>query len=154
MTVTATAAAVAAAAAAMAAARAAVAEAVVEVMTELATAAGSEAEAPEADAPAGVLTVAAAQVAERVAAPTAVEETDTAAMEVDAEGCYDRMNCRMRDEVFRGTGATHHRYVDRKIMEKIRGILREDGMTNEGTYGELKGGTCRKIPLGLARELL
>ena len=27
-------------------------------------------------------------------------------------------------------------------------------MTNEGTYGELKGGTCRKIPLGLARELL
>jgi len=27
-------------------------------------------------------------------------------------------------------------------------------MTNEGTYGELKGRTCRKIPLGLARELL
>jgi exosome complex component RRP40 len=34
------------------------------------------------------------------------------------------------------------------------GIPRRDWMTNEGTYGELKGGTCRKIPLGLARELL
>jgi len=34
------------------------------------------------------------------------------------------------------------------------GIPRKDWMTNEGTYGELKGGTCRKIPLGLARELL
>ena len=27
-------------------------------------------------------------------------------------------------------------------------------MTNEGTYGELKGGTAAKISLGLARELL
>merc|ERR1712194_599531 len=34
------------------------------------------------------------------------------------------------------------------------GIPRKDWMTNEGTYGELKGGTCQKIPLGLARELL
>ena len=34
------------------------------------------------------------------------------------------------------------------------GIPRKDWMTNEGTYGELKGGTCKKIPLGLARELL
>ena len=34
------------------------------------------------------------------------------------------------------------------------GIPRKEWMTNEGTYGELKGGTCRKIPLGLARELL
>ena len=34
------------------------------------------------------------------------------------------------------------------------GVPRKDWMTNEGTYGELKGGTCRKIPLGLARELL
>lgn len=34
------------------------------------------------------------------------------------------------------------------------GIARKDWMTNEGTYGELKGGTATKIPLGLARELL
>jgi exosome complex component RRP40 len=34
------------------------------------------------------------------------------------------------------------------------GVPRKDWMTNEGTYGELRGGTCRKIPLGLARELL
>jgi exosome complex component RRP40 len=34
------------------------------------------------------------------------------------------------------------------------GLARKDWMTNEGTYGELKGGTCRKISLGLARELL
>ena len=34
------------------------------------------------------------------------------------------------------------------------GVPRKDWMTNEGTYGELKGGTCRKISLGLARELL
>ena len=34
------------------------------------------------------------------------------------------------------------------------GIPRKDWMTNEGTYGELKGGTCTKISLGLARELL
>ena len=34
------------------------------------------------------------------------------------------------------------------------GVPRKDWMTNEGTYGELKGGTVRKIPLGLARELL
>ena len=34
------------------------------------------------------------------------------------------------------------------------GVARKDWMTNEGTYGELKGGTCRKISLGLARELL
>eukprot|EP00339_Tiarina_fusa_P006177 CAMPEP_0117053606 /NCGR_PEP_ID=MMETSP0472-20121206/37085_1 /TAXON_ID=693140 ORGANISM="Tiarina fusus, Strain LIS" /NCGR_SAMPLE_ID=MMETSP0472 /ASSEMBLY_ACC=CAM_ASM_000603 /LENGTH=261 /DNA_ID=CAMNT_0004768741 /DNA_START=108 /DNA_END=893 /DNA_ORIENTATION=+ len=34
------------------------------------------------------------------------------------------------------------------------GLPRKDWMTNEGTYGELKGGTCTKISLGLARELL
>ena len=34
------------------------------------------------------------------------------------------------------------------------GLPRKDWMTNEGTYGELKGGTCRRIQLGLARELL
>ena len=34
------------------------------------------------------------------------------------------------------------------------GVVRKDWMTNENTYGELRGGTCRKIPLGLARELL
>jgi exosome complex component RRP40 len=34
------------------------------------------------------------------------------------------------------------------------GVPRKDWMTNEGTYGVLTGGTCRKIPLGLARELL
>jgi exosome complex component RRP40 len=33
-------------------------------------------------------------------------------------------------------------------------LPRKDWMTNEGTYGELKGGTSQKIPLGLARELL
>jgi exosome complex component RRP40 len=34
------------------------------------------------------------------------------------------------------------------------GVPRKDWMTNEGTYGVLTGGTCRKISLGLARELL
>jgi exosome complex component RRP40 len=34
------------------------------------------------------------------------------------------------------------------------GIPRKDWTSSESTYGELKGGTCRKIPLGLARELL
>jgi exosome complex component RRP40 len=34
------------------------------------------------------------------------------------------------------------------------GVPRKDWMTNEGTYGVLQGGTCKKIPLGLARELL
>jgi exosome complex component RRP40 len=34
------------------------------------------------------------------------------------------------------------------------GVPRKDWMTNEGTYGELKGGTSWKISLGLARELL
>lgn len=34
------------------------------------------------------------------------------------------------------------------------GVPRKDWMTNESTYGELRGGTCLKIPLGLARELL
>lgn len=34
------------------------------------------------------------------------------------------------------------------------GVPRKDWMTNEGAYGELRGGTVRKISLGLARELL
>jgi exosome complex component RRP40 len=34
------------------------------------------------------------------------------------------------------------------------GVLRKDWMTNEGTYGELKGGTVQRVSLGLARELL
>lgn len=34
------------------------------------------------------------------------------------------------------------------------GVSRKDWMTQEGLYGELKGGTLQKIPLGLARELL
>jgi exosome complex component RRP40 len=34
------------------------------------------------------------------------------------------------------------------------GIPRKDWMTNEGTYGVLTGGTCCRVPLGLARELL
>lgn len=34
------------------------------------------------------------------------------------------------------------------------GVPRKDWMTNEGTYGELVSGTCCKIPLGLARQLL
>lgn len=34
------------------------------------------------------------------------------------------------------------------------GVQRRDWMTNEGTYGELKGGTVQRISLGLARELL
>ena len=33
-------------------------------------------------------------------------------------------------------------------------VQRKDWMTQEGLYGELKGGTLEKIPLGLARELL
>ncbi|CAB9521761.1 complex component RRP40 [Seminavis robusta] len=34
------------------------------------------------------------------------------------------------------------------------GIAPKDWMTNEGTYGELKGGTMARVSLGLARELL
>jgi exosome complex component RRP40 len=34
------------------------------------------------------------------------------------------------------------------------GIPRKDWMTNEGCYGELKGGTCCDISTGLARQLL
>jgi exosome complex component RRP40 len=34
------------------------------------------------------------------------------------------------------------------------GIPRKDWMTNEGCYGELRGGTCCKISTGLAHELL
>lgn len=34
------------------------------------------------------------------------------------------------------------------------GVPRKDWMTNEGCYGELRGGTCCKISLNLARELL
>ena len=34
------------------------------------------------------------------------------------------------------------------------GAKRRDWMTDEGTYGELKGGTAARISLGLARELL
>mmetsp|Transcript_39436 Transcript_39436/g.95424 ORF Transcript_39436/g.95424 Transcript_39436/m.95424 type:complete len:256 (+) Transcript_39436:140-907(+) len=34
------------------------------------------------------------------------------------------------------------------------GVPRKDWMTNEGTYGELVSGTCCKIPIGLARQLL
>ena len=34
------------------------------------------------------------------------------------------------------------------------GARRRDWMTDEGTYGELKGGTATRISLGLARELL
>ena len=33
-------------------------------------------------------------------------------------------------------------------------VSRKDWMTQEGLYGELKGGTLQRIPLGLARELL
>ena len=34
------------------------------------------------------------------------------------------------------------------------GVPRKDWMTNEGCYGELRGGTCCRISTGLARELL
>lgn len=34
------------------------------------------------------------------------------------------------------------------------GVPRKEWLTNEGTYGELKGGTVTKISLGLARQLL
>lgn len=34
------------------------------------------------------------------------------------------------------------------------GVPRKDWMTNEGCYGELRGGTCCKISTSLARELL
>lgn len=34
------------------------------------------------------------------------------------------------------------------------GIPRKDWMTNEGCYGPLKGGTCCRVSIGLARELL
>mmetsp|Transcript_1714 Transcript_1714/g.2347 ORF Transcript_1714/g.2347 Transcript_1714/m.2347 type:complete len:272 (+) Transcript_1714:76-891(+) len=37
---------------------------------------------------------------------------------------------------------------------KDNGIPRKDWMTEEAAYGELRGGTLQKIPLGLARELL
>jgi exosome complex component RRP40 len=41
-----------------------------------------------------------------------------------------------------------------KLGPKDVGAPRKDWMTQEGLYGELKGGTLQKIPLGLARELL
>lgn len=42
-----------------------------------------------------------------------------------------------------------------KLGPKDVGVVaRKDWMTQEGLYGELKGGTVQKIPLGLARELL
>ncbi|GKY98208.1 hypothetical protein MPSEU_000778500 [Mayamaea pseudoterrestris] len=34
------------------------------------------------------------------------------------------------------------------------GVPRKEWLTNEGTYGELKGGTLTKISIGLARQLL
>jgi exosome complex component RRP40 len=34
------------------------------------------------------------------------------------------------------------------------GASRKDWMTNEGTYGQLKGGSCLQISIGLAQELL
>jgi exosome complex component RRP40 len=41
-----------------------------------------------------------------------------------------------------------------KLGPKDVGAPRKDWMTQEGLYGELKGGALQKIPLGLARELL
>lgn len=42
-----------------------------------------------------------------------------------------------------------------KLGPKDVGVVsRKDWMTQEGLYGELKGGTLQKIPCGLARELL
>lgn len=41
-----------------------------------------------------------------------------------------------------------------QLGSKDQGIARKDWMTEEAAYGELKGGTLQKIPLGLARELL
>ena len=41
-----------------------------------------------------------------------------------------------------------------QLGPKDQGIARKDWMTEEAAYGELKGGTLQKIPLGLARELL
>lgn len=35
-----------------------------------------------------------------------------------------------------------------------KGLPRKDWMTNEGCYGHLKGGTCCRLSVGLARELL
>ena len=36
----------------------------------------------------------------------------------------------------------------------LSGASRKDWMTNEGTYGQLKGGSCLQISMGLAKELL
>jgi exosome complex component RRP40 len=41
-----------------------------------------------------------------------------------------------------------------QLGPKDQGIARKDWMTEEAAYGELKGGTLQKIPLGLARQLL
>jgi len=41
-----------------------------------------------------------------------------------------------------------------QIGPRDAGASRKDWMTNEGTYGELKGGTVQRVSLGLARELL
>jgi exosome complex component RRP40 len=41
-----------------------------------------------------------------------------------------------------------------QLGPKDQGIARRDWMTEEAAYGELKGGTLQKIPLGLARDLL
>mmetsp|Transcript_42388 Transcript_42388/g.47174 ORF Transcript_42388/g.47174 Transcript_42388/m.47174 type:complete len:271 (-) Transcript_42388:145-957(-) len=45
-------------------------------------------------------------------------------------------------------------YLSCQLGPHDAGVPRKDWISNEGTYGELKGGTSWKIPLGLARELL
>lgn len=39
-------------------------------------------------------------------------------------------------------------------VDQSGGASRKDWMTNEGTYGQLKGGSCQQISIGLAQELL
>lgn len=58
------------------------------------------------------------------------------------------------------TDANQHKHMEPEITctvmpgEQSGGAASKDWMTDEGTYGQLKGGTCRNISIGLARELL
>mmetsp|Transcript_7047 Transcript_7047/g.13290 ORF Transcript_7047/g.13290 Transcript_7047/m.13290 type:complete len:353 (+) Transcript_7047:87-1145(+) len=58
------------------------------------------------------------------------------------------------------TAQGQHKHMDSEITctvmpgEQSGGAASKDWMTDEGTYGQLKGGTCASISIGLARELL
>jgi exosome complex component RRP40 len=58
------------------------------------------------------------------------------------------------------TSDNQHKLMEPEITctvlpgEQSGGAASKDWMTDEGTYGQLKGGTCISVSIGLARELL